>query len=104
MGVGNVTVKINFGLTVDFVNKEKCKLILRGLRGESDFEQEWIVAQTNKKLDFEIETVFMCASLEQSIVSSRIVKEVASNQGELNALVPAPVEKALKERFFGSST
>ena len=86
-------------LLVDYVSKRKGNAILRGLRAISDFEYEFQLAHMNRRLNKNIETVFMMPSEEYSYLTSSIVKEVASFGGSVNGLVPKEVEKALKEKF-----
>jgi len=73
--------------------------ILRGLRAISDFEYELQMAHMNRRLDTDIETVFMMPSEEYSFLTSSIVKEVSSFGGSIRGLVPEDVEKALKKKF-----
>jgi pantetheine-phosphate adenylyltransferase len=86
-------------LLVDYVRKRKGNAILRGLRAISDFEYEFQLAHMNRRLNKNIETVFMMPSEEYSYLTSSIVKEVASFGGSVKGLVPEKVEKALKEKF-----
>ena len=86
-------------LLVDYVRKRKGNAILRGLRAISDFEYEFQLAHMNRRLNKNIETVFMMPSEEYSYLTSSIVKEVASFGGSVRGLVPEKVEKALKEKF-----
>jgi pantetheine-phosphate adenylyltransferase len=87
------------GLLVDYAVKRSATAILRGLRAISDFEFEFQMAHMNRRLHPEIETVFMMTGEDHFYVSSQIVREVASFGGNLHGLVPAHVEKRLKERF-----
>lgn len=95
----NVEVKSFHGLLVDFAKKNKAKMIIRGLRAISDFEYEFQMALMNRKLDEEIETLFMMPSLNYSFLSSMLVKEVSMLGGCLEDLVPPEVEKKLKEKY-----
>ena len=72
---------------------------MRGLRAFSDFEFELQMALTNRKLDESIETLFLMPSEEFSYLSSTMVKEIASLDGDVSAFVPENVEKALKAKF-----
>lgn len=98
----NVSVDIHEGLTVDYMQKKKAQVIVRGLRAVVDFEYEMTMANINKKLDPNLETLLVFASPEYYYVSSRGVKEVARYQGSLEGLVPdvvqAPLMKKLKVR------
>jgi pantetheine-phosphate adenylyltransferase len=88
------------GLLVDYVRRRKGIAILRGLRAISDFEYELQMAHMNRRLDTDIETVFMMPSEEYSFLTSSIVKEVSSFGGSVRGLVPEDVETALKEKFW----
>jgi pantetheine-phosphate adenylyltransferase len=98
----NVSVDIHEGLTIDYLKKKKAQVIVRGLRAVVDFEYEMTMANINKKLDPNLETLLVFASPEYYYVSSRGVKEVARYKGSLKGLVPdvvqAPLLKKLKVR------
>ncbi len=79
------------GLTVDFCIKQKAKFILRGLRNNTDYEYEKVIAQTNKTLESGIETVFILSAPEYAHVSSTIVKEILRNSGNIEKMVPLVV-------------
>lgn len=87
------------GLLVDYVKSKKGTVIIRGLRAVSDFEYELQMALMNRRLNPRIETVFMMPSEEYSFLTATIVKEIASLGGPVKELVPAPVEKALLNKF-----
>ncbi|MFC1849418.1 pantetheine-phosphate adenylyltransferase [candidate division CSSED10-310 bacterium] len=95
----NVTVEIFKGLLVDFAFKNKCCVIIRGIRAVSDFEYEFQMALMNRRLNQEIETVFMTPQEEYSFLSSGLVKEVCALGGSLKGLVPDIVEKELIQRL-----
>lgn len=95
----NVRIEAFNGLLVDYVKKKKGIAIIRGLRAVSDFEYELQMALMNRRLDMNIETVFMMPSEEFSFITSTIVKEVASFGGSVKGLVPDVVERALREKF-----
>ena len=95
----NVSVDVSDGLLVDYASKRKAHAILRGLRAVSDFEYEMQITSMNKKLEPNIETLFMMTNNQYSFLSSSIVKEVAQYNGNINDLVPEPVAKALLEKF-----
>lgn len=95
----SVTVDSFEGLLVDYVQKKKVSVVLRGLRAISDFEYELQIAAINKNLNPKIETCFMMTSNHYSFLSSSMVKEAAMYGGSVHELVPTPVEKALKEKF-----
>lgn len=98
-GIDCIRVEAFKGLLVDYVREKKGIAIIRGLRAVSDFEYELQMALMNRRLDTEIETVFLMPSEEYSFLTSTMVKEVASFGGSVRGLVPEVVEKALKEKF-----
>lgn len=95
----SVTVDSFEGLLVDYVQKKKVSIVLRGLRAISDFEYELQIASINKHLNPKIETCFMMTSNRYSFLSSSMVKEAAMYHGSVHELVPDPVERALKAKF-----
>ncbi len=86
-------------LLVNYVKKMESVAIIRGLRAVSDYEFELQMALMNRRLDSNIETVFLMPSQQYIFLSSTLVKEVASFHGSVCGLVPEAVEKALKEKF-----
>lgn len=95
----NVNVDIFGGLTVDYMKKHEAQVIVRGLRAVVDFEYEMTMANMNKKLAPEIETLLVFASPEYYYISSRGVKEIAVNGGALKGLVPDIVSAALEKKY-----
>lgn len=95
----NVEVDSFNGLLVDFAKKKNARVIVKGLRAVSDFEYELQMALMNKKLDNEMETIFIMTNSKYSYLSSSVVKEVASFGGCVKGLVPSLVEKELKNKF-----
>ena len=87
------------GLLVDFARKMKADLVIRGLRVITDFEYELQMAQTNHKLEPELETVFLTTSLEYSYLSSSTVKEVAAFGGDISRFVPEIVADRIAEKM-----
>jgi len=87
------------GLLVDYVKNKKGIAVIRGLRAISDFEYELQMAHMNRRLNPDIETIFLMPSEEYSFLTSTMVKEIASFGGSVKGLVPEVVEKALKEKF-----
>ena len=87
------------GLLVDFVHKRGASVIIRGLRAVSDFEYEFQLAQMNRSITKEVETLFMMTSVPYSYLSSSIVKEVSSLNGPVEKLVPQLVKTALDKKF-----
>jgi len=98
-GLKNVKVEAFSGLLVEYVESKKGVAVIRGLRAVSDFEYELQMALMNRRLDRNIETVFMMPSEEYTFLTSTIIKEVASFGGSVKGLVPEAIEKALKEKF-----
>ncbi|NTW05507.1 MAG: pantetheine-phosphate adenylyltransferase [Peptococcaceae bacterium] len=98
-GYKNVKVVSFDGLTVDFAKKNGANAIIRGLRAISDFENEFMMALTNKKLIPSVETVFLMTNAEFSFISSSAVKEIARFGGCVKELVPPLVEERLKEKY-----
>lgn len=86
-------------LLVNYAEESGSIAIIRGLRAVSDFEYEMQMALMNRRLNSNIETVFMMPSEEHTFISSTLVKEVASFGGSARGLVPEVVEKALSEKF-----
>lgn len=97
---GNARVRVETftGLLVDYAMKVGAKVIVRGLRAISDFEFEFQLALMNRRLNPHIETVFIMAAESYSYVSSRLVKEVFQLGGSVRDLVPAVVERRLREK------
>ncbi len=94
-----VTVKPFGGLAVAFAREEKAGVILRGLRMLSDFEYEFQMTLTNRRLDPGIETVFMMPSAEYSYLSSRLIKQAGFLGADVSSFVPRFVAQRLKEKF-----
>jgi pantetheine-phosphate adenylyltransferase len=95
----NVEVGWFDGLLVEYAAQRGAKVILRGIRAISDYEFELQMALMNRRLQPEIETVFLMAGEAYSFISSKMVKEVASLGGNISGLVPPLVERRLKGRF-----
>lgn len=87
------------GLVVDFARKHKAKVLIRGMRMLSDFEYEFQMALTNRKIAPDIETIFLMPQESYSYLSSKLLKEAASLGADLSSFVPAYVEKALKKKL-----
>ena len=87
------------GLTTNYCKKISATVIFRGLRVASDFEYEFQLAGMNYKLNSNLETVFLMAEIQNQIISSNFVKEIASLKGDLVQFVPNVVIKALKKKF-----
>jgi len=88
------------GLLVDYAKKKRASIIVRGLRAVSDFEYEFQMALTNRKLAPEVETVFLMPAEAYTYLSSSIVKEVVSLNGRVEGLVPRQVETRLRRKLL----
>jgi pantetheine-phosphate adenylyltransferase len=95
----NVVVDVFHGLLVDYASQKKAQVIVRGIRAVTDYEYEFQMALMNRRLNPEIETVFMMPAEQYSYLSSRLVKEIAELGGSVAGLVPESVEKRLRQRF-----
>jgi pantetheine-phosphate adenylyltransferase len=99
--LGNVEVQVFSNLLVEFARELGARAIVKGLRAISDFEYEFEMAQLNRKLAPEMESIYMIASPEYSFLSSTGVKEMATFGGAVDDLVPGPVAAAMRERLGG---
>ena len=97
--IDNVEVDVFSGLLVDYAKKTGAAAIVKGLRAVSDFEYELQMALLNKRLDENIETIFLMTNINYSFLSSRAVKEIASNDGNIKGLVPDSVLKDILNKF-----
>lgn len=98
-GYSNIEVESFDGLLVDYAKKKNVTMIIRGLRAVTDFEYELQLAQTNRELYHDIDTVFLLTNLQYSYLSSSTVKQVAAFNGDISKFVPQYVEKKLKEKY-----
>ncbi len=98
-GKDGIIVEEFDGLVVDFARKKKARVLVRGLRMLSDFEYEFQMALTNRKLAGEIETIFLMPQESFSYLSSKLLKEAASLGADLSSFVPNFVEVALKKKL-----
>jgi pantetheine-phosphate adenylyltransferase len=98
-GYPNVKVVGFAGLLSDFVRDQKAGIILRGLRAVSDFEYEFQIANMNRHLLPDVETVFVMTGEDYFFVSARLVREVATFGGDVSAFVPASVLEALRRKL-----
>jgi pantetheine-phosphate adenylyltransferase len=96
--LANVRVESFTGMVVDYVRSLSGKVILRGLRTFSDYENEVQMAYANRTFAPDIETVFVCASLEESFISSRLIREAAALDGDISRFVPENVAKRLRSK------
>lgn len=97
--IGNVEVRGFDILMVDFAKANKANAVLRGLRAVSDFEYEFQLANMNRAMHAEFETVFLTPAEHLSFISSSLVREIASMGGDVSAFVPSVVSAALQQRF-----
>lgn len=97
--MSNVRVDTFNGLTADYAKSVHAGIIIRGLRAASDFEYELQIAQTNRVVNPDIDTVFLSTNLQYSYLSSTIVKEVAQYNGDISKFVPPQVEKCVRKKF-----
>ena len=93
-----VVVSFN-SLTTDLCKKFKSNIILRGLRAVSDFEYEFQLAGMNRKLNNNIETIFLMSDVENQIISSRFVKEIVKLNGDIRKFTTKSTIKSLKEKY-----
>ena len=93
----NVTVVGFSGLLVDFAKQHQAKVLIRGLRAVSDFEYEFQLANMNRRLSPDLESVFLTPAEENSFISSTLVKEVALHHGDVSQFVHPVVKKALDQ-------
>ncbi|MBU1006170.1 MAG: pantetheine-phosphate adenylyltransferase [Candidatus Omnitrophica bacterium] len=98
-GVKGAEVDDFSGLIVNYVKKKRSNVVMRGLRMISDFEYEFQMALTNRKLSKDVETIFMMPSESYSYLSSKLIKEAARLGADLKSFVPSFVEKKIKERL-----
>lgn len=95
----NVKIVAFEGLLIDFAQQMDAKVIVRGLRAITDFEYELQMSQTNRKLNSDVETIFLTTSLDYSYLSSTTVKEVASFGGDISQFVPEFVAGKITEKI-----
>jgi pantetheine-phosphate adenylyltransferase len=98
-GVGRVQVRSFEGLLADFARAVGATMVVRGLRAVSDFEYEFQMALMNRKLNHDLETVFLVPDLNLTFLSSSLVREVARFGGDVTPFVHPTVAKALRARF-----
>lgn len=98
--IPNVEVDYFTGLLVDFVKEKQADVIFRGLRAVSDFEYELQIAQLNRTLRPEIDTVFLAASVEHAYLSSSSVREIAQYKGDISSLVPGELIPVVEKKYL----
>ncbi len=98
-GMRRVTIEDFDSLVVDYCRRKRAQMVVRGLRMLSDFEYEFQMALTNRKLSPGLETIFMMPKETYAYVSARLIKEAAALGADLSAFVPGFVEDGLKKKF-----
>ncbi len=98
-GYANVEIDTFDGLLVDYAQTRKASAILRGMRAVSDFEYEFQMALMNRKLNRDVQTVFLMTGLRWIFTSSSIIKEAARFGGDITDMVPPHVQQKLREKF-----
>ena len=98
-GISNCTVETFDGLTIDYCHSKNAQFMVRGLRAVTDFEYELQIAQTNRVIASDIDTVFLTTNLKYSYLSSSIVKEIAGYDGDITAFVDRRVAQRIKEKM-----
>lgn len=98
--IPNVEVETFDGLLVDYAHQKRATVIVRGLRAVTDFEYELQMAQTNRTIAPDVDTVFLTTSLEYAYLSSSIVKELAMYHADIRACVPEHVRRSIEQRFM----
>ncbi len=99
----NVEIDTFDGLTVEYAAKKKAQVILRGLRAMSDFEYEFQMALMNRRLNREVQTVFLMTGLRWIYTSSSIIKEAAQFGGSIKGMVPPLVEQKIRAKYQANS-
>ncbi len=97
--IDNIEIDSFTGLLIEYTKIKKANAIIKGLRAVSDFEYEMQMASMNRKLEPQIETVFMMTSNNHSFISSSLIKEVARLNGNIKGLVPEIIEEEIYKRF-----
>ncbi len=98
-GMDNVEVDSFSGLLADYTKKVGASAIVKGLRAMSDFEYEFQMALTNKKINRDVETMFLTTSYKYLYLSSSIVKEITRNNGDISEFVPEVIHDKIVEKF-----
>ncbi|MBQ9155401.1 MAG: pantetheine-phosphate adenylyltransferase [Eubacterium sp.] len=96
--IPNTEITTFSGLVVDFCHQQKACAVLRGVRSFSDFEYELVMAQTNRKLAEDVETIFLTTSPEYSYVSSSSVRELIAFNGDITAFVPDYIRERIEDK------
>ena len=96
-----VEVEVFSGLLMEYCRAKGASAVVRGLRAVSDFEYEMQLALMNKKLNADVETVFLMTGQKYSFISSTIIKDVAQLGGDISGMVPLQVEERIKQKYRG---
>ncbi len=99
--VENVEVDYYDGLLADYCKQKEAGAIIKGLRAMSDFEYEFQMALTNKKLNPKTETVFLTTAAENMYLSSSMVKQIGAMNGDISDFVPSEIHEKIKNRLLG---
>ena len=91
------------GLLVDFARQQNAVAIIRGMRAISDFENEFQMALMNRRLNRDVQTIFLMTGLRWIFTSSSIIKEVAAFGGDISGMAPLPIKKKMKQKFQSAS-
>jgi pantetheine-phosphate adenylyltransferase len=97
--IPHVSVESFDDLLVNFVARKNAKFVIRGLRAVSDFEYEFQLASANRRLDSNVETIFLTPSEANYFISSSLVREISFYQGDVSSFVPPHVEQVLKDKW-----
>ena len=97
----NIEVDAFDGLLADYAAKRGARAIIKGLRAMSDFEYEFQMALANKKLNPDVETLFLTTAQQNMYLSSSMVKQIASMGGDISDFVPEQIRTAITERLYG---
>lgn len=98
-GIDNIKVECFDGLLADYAAQKNASAIIKGLRAMSDFEYEFQMALTNKKLNPRVETLFLTTSAENMYLSSSMVRQIASMNGDITDFVPSVIHNDIMERL-----
>lgn len=99
--IGNIEVDYSDGLLAEYAKEKGASVIIKGLRAMSDFEYEFQMALANKKLNPDVETVFLTTAAENMYLSSSMVKQIASMGGDVTDFVPEQIRKDIINRLYG---
>ncbi|MBQ9815598.1 MAG: pantetheine-phosphate adenylyltransferase [Lachnospiraceae bacterium] len=97
--IPNVTIVAFNGLLIDFAKSQNANFVIRGLRAVTDFEYELQMAQTNRIIDPDVDTIFLTTSLEYAYLSSSTVREVASFRGDISKFVPEHIARLVEQKI-----